>query len=173
MWDAVSGGLQPQPWHPNIIWAPPFPNFQKFDPYLHRYNSVRVHPYAHPQHIMALKHFIYTQIYVTWPIPHSDTFYSSVQDPVQGQSLVNPSQSLVKSLMPKNADFGGFIGKEGVIFFQRNFTGIILTYFEVKWDTQNWSRGYLKKWHFFLWTPYLFPKNYLIVRAGRAKYHPR
>ncbi len=47
------------------IWAPPYPNFSKFDPYLHRYNSVRVRPYAHPQHIMALKHFIYMQIYVT------------------------------------------------------------------------------------------------------------
>jgi hypothetical protein len=49
---------------PQHIWAPPYPNFSKFDPYLHRYNSVRVHPYAHPQHIMALKHFIYMQIYV-------------------------------------------------------------------------------------------------------------
>ena len=47
---------------PQLIWAPPYPNFPKFDPYLHRYNSVRVHPYAHPQHIMAL---IYMQIYVT------------------------------------------------------------------------------------------------------------
>ena len=55
------------------------------------------------------------------------------------------SQSLVQSLMQKNADFGGVVGKEGVIFFQRNFAGTILTYFEVKWDTHNWSRGYLKK----------------------------
>ncbi len=61
MWDAVSGGLQPRPWHHNVIWASPYPNFQKFGPHLHRYNSVRVHPYAHPQHMKVLKHFIHIQ----------------------------------------------------------------------------------------------------------------
>ena len=47
------------------IWAPPYPIFSRFGPHLHRYNSETVHPYAHPQHIMALKYFIYMQIYVT------------------------------------------------------------------------------------------------------------
>ncbi len=61
MWDAVSGGLQPQPWHHNVIWALPYPNFSKFCPHLHRYNSVRVHPYTHPQHMKVLKHFLYIQ----------------------------------------------------------------------------------------------------------------
>ncbi len=28
---------------------------------LHRYNSIRVHQYTHPQHMMVLKHFIYIQ----------------------------------------------------------------------------------------------------------------
>ncbi len=67
--DAVSGGLKPQPWHHNIIWAPPNPNFKKIGPHLHRYNSVRVHPYAHSQHIMILKSFfIYADIcYMTNP----------------------------------------------------------------------------------------------------------
>ena len=50
---------------PQHIWAPPYPNFPKFGPHLHRYNSEMVHPYAHPQHIMALKYFMYMQIYVT------------------------------------------------------------------------------------------------------------
>ncbi len=44
---------------PQYIWAPPYPNFPKFDPYLDRYDSVRVHPYAHPQHIKVLNHFLY------------------------------------------------------------------------------------------------------------------
>ncbi len=45
---------------PQYIWAPPYyPNFSKFDPYLHRYNSVRVHPYAHLQHMKVLNHFLY------------------------------------------------------------------------------------------------------------------
>ncbi len=35
------------------------PNFAKIHPHLHRWNSVRVHPYAHPQHIKVLKHFVY------------------------------------------------------------------------------------------------------------------
>jgi hypothetical protein len=37
------------------------PIYQKFCPHFHRYNSVRVHPYAHPQHMKVLKHFIYIQ----------------------------------------------------------------------------------------------------------------
>ena len=61
MWDAVHGGLEPQPWHCNITRAQPYPNFQKSTPALHRHNSVRVHPYAHPQHIKVLKHFVYIQ----------------------------------------------------------------------------------------------------------------
>ena len=36
------------------------PNFPKIHPNLHMRNSVRVHPYAHPQHIKVLKHFVYT-----------------------------------------------------------------------------------------------------------------
>ncbi len=37
----------------------PTPIFLKPTPNLHRLNSVRVHPYAHPQHIKVLKHFVY------------------------------------------------------------------------------------------------------------------
>ena len=44
-----------------VAWAPPYQNFPKFGPHLHRYNSVRVHPYAHPQHMKVLKHFVYFQ----------------------------------------------------------------------------------------------------------------
>ncbi len=45
-------------------------------------------------------------------------------------SVTSESKSVTSPVTnEKNADFGGFIGKEGVIFFQRNFTGIILTYF--------------------------------------------
>ncbi len=35
------------------------PNLPKIHPHLHRRNSVRVHPYAHPQLIMVLKHCVY------------------------------------------------------------------------------------------------------------------
>ena len=38
----------------------PTPIFLKIHPNLHRCNSVRVDPYAHPQHIKVLKHFLYT-----------------------------------------------------------------------------------------------------------------
>ncbi len=43
-----------------LIWALPYLNFPKFGaPQLHMYNSVRVHPYAHPQHMKVLNHFLY------------------------------------------------------------------------------------------------------------------
>jgi hypothetical protein len=45
----------------NVIWAPPYPNFPKFVHHLHRYNSVRVHQYAQPQHMKVLKHFKHIQ----------------------------------------------------------------------------------------------------------------
>jgi hypothetical protein len=41
-------------------WAPPPPNFPKFTPTCTGI-SVRVHPYAHPQHIKVLKHIVYIQ----------------------------------------------------------------------------------------------------------------
>ncbi len=34
-------------------------NFPKPHPHLHQQNSIRVHPYAPPQHIKVLKHFVY------------------------------------------------------------------------------------------------------------------
>ena len=46
---------------PQHIWAPPYPNFTKFDPHLQRYNSVMVQPYAYPQHMRMLIHFLYIQ----------------------------------------------------------------------------------------------------------------
>jgi len=61
MWDAVNGGLQPQPWHRNIIQNRPYPVFPKIHPPLHMYYGIRVYPYAHPQHLKVLKHFVYIQ----------------------------------------------------------------------------------------------------------------
>ena len=34
-------------------------NFPKIHPHLHRWNNVRVHPCAHPQHIKVLTLFVY------------------------------------------------------------------------------------------------------------------
>jgi hypothetical protein len=36
---------------------------------------------------------------------------------------VKPTESLVQYYYQKNTDFGGFIGKEGVIFFDKNLQG--------------------------------------------------
>jgi hypothetical protein len=71
MLDAVSGGPQPQPWFHNIIlvhFGSIFlPHFSKKSPppHLNRCYSVRVHPYAHPEYMNVLKHFIYLQ-YGCW-----------------------------------------------------------------------------------------------------------
>ena len=35
------------------------PIFSKIHPHLHIYYSIRMHPYAHPQHLKVLKHFVY------------------------------------------------------------------------------------------------------------------
>ncbi len=63
MQDAVNGngGLQPQPWSYNIILAWPYPIFPKTHPHLPKYYNIRMHPYAHPQHLKVLKHFVYIQ----------------------------------------------------------------------------------------------------------------
>jgi len=37
------------------------PHFPKIHLHLHMYYSIRMHPYAHPQHLKVLKHFVYTQ----------------------------------------------------------------------------------------------------------------
>ena len=37
------------------------PIFLKIHPHPYGRNSVRVHPYAHPQHLKVLKHFVYIQ----------------------------------------------------------------------------------------------------------------
>ena len=59
MWDAIYGALEPQPRPYNITRTQPYPNFPKIHPHLQRCISIRVHPYAHPQHIKVLKYFEY------------------------------------------------------------------------------------------------------------------
>jgi hypothetical protein len=59
--DAVSGGLEPQPQPYNITPTWPCPNFPKIHPHPYGRNWVRVHPYAHPQHLKVLKHVVYIQ----------------------------------------------------------------------------------------------------------------
>jgi len=65
----------------------------------------------------------YKHIYVLQSKSYSDTYNSLVEKPVKVQSLVKPTESLVQSLVQKNADFGGFVGREGVIFFNENLQG--------------------------------------------------
>ena len=55
------------------------PIFLKSNPTWHKSNSVRVDPYAHPQHIKVLKHFVYIwygsgmQSTVVWSLNHDLT----------------------------------------------------------------------------------------------------
>ncbi len=47
MWDAVNGGLQPQPWHRNIIQNQPYPVFPKIHPppaHVSRHKGVPICP---------------------------------------------------------------------------------------------------------------------------------
>ena len=47
--------------HPNflIVWSPPYSDAH--DQVVYNIVSIRVHPYAHPQHMEVLKHFVYIQ----------------------------------------------------------------------------------------------------------------
>jgi hypothetical protein len=79
MFDTVSDGLQPQPWQHSTLGLHITPIFQNDGPHLHRYNSVRVHPYAHPQHMKVLNHYIHIQYgcgmqsVVVYSIKHNTT----------------------------------------------------------------------------------------------------
>jgi hypothetical protein len=79
MWDAVNRGLQPQPWSYNIIrqWGfsastmtpqhhtgsaiPLFPWNSPPSAHAMVWYGIRVHRYAHLQHLKVLKHFAYIQ----------------------------------------------------------------------------------------------------------------
>ncbi len=58
------------------------PNLPKFHSHLHRRNSVRVHPCAHPQYIEVLKQFVYmllpicAQFHYAYGDPHMRTYQS-------------------------------------------------------------------------------------------------
>ncbi len=78
---------------------------------------------------------------------------TALEVPVQGQSLVETDQSIVQSLGHKKCELWQHRRLGSGHFFQSNFTGIILRAIWVNWATQNWSRGNLKKWHFFTRPP--------------------
>ena len=59
MWNAFHRGFEPQQRHYIITRAQVYPKIPQIPPILHWRNSIRVDPYAHPQHIKAQKHFAY------------------------------------------------------------------------------------------------------------------
>ncbi len=83
-----------------------------------------------------------------------------MQEPVQGQSLVNPSQSLVQSLMPKKGDFGGFIGKEGVIFLTKLYRDHIDMIFSEMGYSELVQRLF-EKMTFFLVDPLMYDHQFM------------
>ena len=61
MQDAVNGGLQPQPWHHNIIQAGPYPIFPKIHPDLHMYYGYKNAPICPSTAYQGSKQFEYIQ----------------------------------------------------------------------------------------------------------------
>ena len=55
-WGFATSTLTPQHHAGSAI-----PSFPKIHPHLHMYYSIRMLPYAHPQHLRVLKHFEYIQ----------------------------------------------------------------------------------------------------------------
>ncbi len=56
MWEAVWDGRQPQPWHNDIILTPQVTQNLKIWAKKCGYNSLRLLPYTHWQHMNVLKH---------------------------------------------------------------------------------------------------------------------
>ena len=61
MWDAPSVVVYSLNHDTTAHLGSALPKFSKICPHVHRYNSVRVHPYTHPQHMNVLNHFLYIQ----------------------------------------------------------------------------------------------------------------
>jgi hypothetical protein len=57
--------------------------------HLHKCNSVRVYPYAHPQHVKVLKHFVYIQFQSIW-ICYMWVFAASTMTPQRHLSISHP-----------------------------------------------------------------------------------
>ncbi len=75
----------------NVIRALTYPNFTKFCLHLHRYQSVRVHPYAHSLYMEVHKHFICIHIWV----------WKAVSSGLHHQPSIMTSQCHLVSTYPK------------------------------------------------------------------------
>ncbi len=121
MWESVRGGLQPQPWHHNVVSALPDPKFSKFGPHLHRYQCMGAPICTSTAHMKVLKQFYTSNMdYMTNPLlRYRLTFLSRRTGSVPGEakSVTSPVTST------KKADFGGLVGKEAVIFFNQTLQG--------------------------------------------------
>ena len=116
---------------PQHIWALPYPNFSKFGPNLHRYKCKGAPICPSTAYYGTQTLYIYADIcYMTNPPLRYILFLSARAS--TGSVTSELSQSLVQSLMQKNADFGGVVGKEGVIFFNETLQGPY-------WHTFKWN----------------------------------
>ena len=115
MWDAVSGGLQPQPWHYCTFGLPLSPIFQNLTPTYTQCKGAPICPSTAYYGTQTL--YIYADIcYMTNPPLRYILFLSAR---ASTGSVTSESKSVTSPVTnaKKNADFRGFIGKEGVIFF--------------------------------------------------------
>ena len=153
--------------HNNIIWAPTYPNFLEFGPHLHRYNSVKVHPYAHPQ-LMALMYFIYADIcYIYMTNPLLRYILIPIEVLVEGQSLVKPNQSLVQSLVQKKHWLWGVSRQRSGHYFSTKLYRDHIESYLSGFGYSELVQGQFEKWHFFLWTPYY---HFFITRHSFQSY---
>ena len=140
---------------PKHIWASPYPNFSKFVPHLHRYqcNGAPICPSTAYYGTQTL--YIYADIcYMFNPSLRYILFLSAR---ASTGSVISESKSVTSPVTnTKNTDFGWFIGKEGLIFFNKTlqwsywelseWIGILKIGPEAIWENSIFSCG--------PWTPY-------------------
>ena len=118
--------------HPNTkIW-----------PHLHRCNSVRIHPYAHPQHTKVLKHFIYIQygckiqselVYslMTWQPAFGPTSHMHRCTNVRVHPLAHPKH--IKVLNPSYIAYG-CEKQSGLVYSLKTWDYVIWVGRSIRWD---------------------------------------
>ncbi len=95
MWDAVRGGLEPQPWHHYVIWALPYPNFPKIWPppaQVWQWKGAPICPsiaYGGVNHFIYIQYGCRMQSVVVWSLNHDTTMSFGLCLSLNGKCIKN------------------------------------------------------------------------------------
>ncbi len=158
MWDAVSGGLQPQPWHHSTFGPHLTPFVQDLAPTCTGITMKRcTHMPIHSILWSSSALYICRYMFMTNSLLRYILFLSRR---ASTGSVTSEAKSVTSPVTNTKKRWLWWVRKQGSDhFFQPNFTGIILRAIWVDLVTQKWSRGDLKKWHFSCGPPIIEEQN--------------